>query len=426
MSSLYIQREKGSAKMGTDALNRLQSARMAAKEAENVKLLANNTLAFNSDNNDYIAEQICSSGAVGIETILEIGLWRNGYTCPDRIDWFVEGVDFIIVETTSGSFEVERVELQSNKSLAQTKSGGVTHNRSFAILPTYNGRLWQKMLDIQIRDALTGDAGSLYKKYSDGGMHMRISNMTEDGSFGIRSIALNCKVPTWPDVMAIDTVAEDAQFDFEMTIEREEIFEMYGVIPDGFAKPTSAQGITVSYGDITTSGQNVTVSNIVLNDPDLYAYDETIRVNVITETSTQHFDVQSGEDLSFDATGLEGQNITIQVGYFAASDFVYYIEEVDYTVPEVLYFEATGTVLTTNVAATTIDIEYNLTLNDATLTDIVVQVIDGTQTEIYSEPAIVGSNTANATGLTTATTYTARLYNTNTDAIIASEIFTTL
>lgn len=409
-------------------INRLQEARKSAAEATDLKVLAGKRTALAAGNDDYLDMQQCLQASGSFTSIFEIGLWVTGWTCPDRIMWFVEGVDFTLVDVTEGSIEVSRDDVDSNTAVQQTRSGKVTHSRKWAVLPTLNGRLWQKMLDIQMRDAAGPEKGKLYQNYSDGGMHMRMSHVLEDGSFGIREVALNVKVPTWPDVMYTDFRSTDAKFDFECTVEWGEKFEMVGVVPEGFATPTSATAITIENDGIEATEESIVISSIVLNDPMLYAFNERVKVQVIdAQDNINAFIVESGADLTIPAADYQGQDVTIQFGYYATEDFVYYIgaETIDVPLPPD-FIEAVGAITVDSQTADSVTGSYELTMNDATAGSVSLNVVKASDASIaFTQIAIEGGASGTITGLEAETNYRVELKNTVTGTLIASDTFTT-
>lgn len=414
------------------AADRLMEARMRLQDGTAKRVSQADRLAFAATDNDYLEVQTDNCGETGadLEFLFEYGLWVTGTTCPDRIEWFLEGVDFDLVDVTEGNFEVSREEKTTSGAMAETTSGSVTHTRTWAILPKMSSRLWQKMLDIQMRNSVIKPVGSLYQKYSDGGAHMRLSQVSADGTFGIRSIALNVKVATWPDVMFTDTKSTDASFDMETLVEFGEVFEMFGPIPASFGKPTSMEEISITHGTTTPTNETITIEQVELVDPELYAYNEMVKVQVVDENgAAEVFTVESGQDLEIPADDYAGTTVTILFGYYAMEDFVYYIVSEEVEVPEGASFtEAVGTITIDSQTATSVTGSYTLTLNSAADGDIILSIFDtDTETPVAGYPvaAIAGGGAGTVSGLTADTDYTITLSNTETGAVIATEAFTT-
>ena len=301
------------------------------KEVEKSRELTRD-VAFSVDDS-YLSQQICGISTQNLEVVLEYGLWKSGESgCPDHIEWFQEGGDFVVI-SREGTLEVSREDIEdSSTAYKQTTSGQVEWTREMTIKPTFGSRLYQKFMDIQIRDGQGGYNGQLYRIYSDGGAHFRITINSLDGSFSLRQVSLNVKLSSFLDTFFLDLNDNEVEATLSHMVEYSPIYEIIGELPNTFAVPTGTTAPEITLGTITNTLTSLDITTVDLIDPDFFAYDENVKIKLYDENDIliDEVDVLSGSPATFSGTFTTGQNLKIQAGYSLSANYQYFIKVEEY------------------------------------------------------------------------------------------------
>lgn len=236
--------------------------------------------------NSYLDLQTCGTSSTSLVQKIEIGVWREA-KCPTLIDWFEEGKDFILIERGGDGIQVSREDNSPNGAWKTTKSGEVTAGRSITIKCDSKHKLYQKFMSIQIENQ--GSNGKVFQIYSDGGFHFRIT--LEDGSietltFSWQELWLNAKIEGFLDTFWQDFANNEDGVELTFLFERDPLYFLEGTLDENFSIPESFAKISIANDvpEITNAG--ITISNVILTDPDLAAYSSEVRVEVVDETGT--------------------------------------------------------------------------------------------------------------------------------------------
>lgn len=235
-----------------------------------------------------LQEKNCKSVGGKIKQTLYIGVWRNAM-CPSIIDWYKEGVDFVI-SSKEGTIEVSREDLDNTSNYAQTESGKVSMSRNLTIKPTLDSKLVQRLNLITIENE--GSNGEVFKSYSDGGFHFQLVLENEKTGAEWTQLGLNAKCANFMDVFYSD-FKSDTEFSMDFTIENDYIHYMDGLMGDNYALPQELEQIQINYTNITNTSTDLTISGIELVDPELATFDDSIQVVVKDEETSETLGTQS-------------------------------------------------------------------------------------------------------------------------------------
>lgn len=297
------------------------------------------------DDNSYLDLQNCGLSTSNVDVKLELGVWRTGEQCPDIIDWFVEGIDMIVVDRDA-ELKVNREDQEnSSTSFKTTTSGEVEWTRSLTIKPSFGSRLYQKFMDIQARDSLGGYNGELYRIYSDGGFHFRTTYTDRNGDFVAQQVALNVKLETFLDTFFLDLNNTDTEAELSFMIEFPPIYTFEGSLPTTFGVPTAIGDISIEPGtieilDIDGTSSEIVVSGATLVDADGYVGNDNVYISAFDATGASLGSgiAISGSTVTIGSTSIaEGDVITIKYSYSATDNFYY-----TYLTEEVTAFTATA------------------------------------------------------------------------------------
>lgn len=280
--------------------------------------------------NSYLDLQKCGISRNDVKVTMEFGIWKTGDTCPDEILWYQDGLDFT-VSAREGELKVNREELENSNAYSQTSSGKIEHTRKMTLKPSYNSRLYQKFMDIQIRDSQEGYEGKLIQAYSDGGFHMRMKIEAVDGTYSFTELSLNIKLETFIDTFFADLSDPEAEAELEMAIEWSPIYLLEGTLPEAFAIPSKYVSPSIEFGQINNTISDLKVLGIELNDPDLLAFNTKVRVEAYGENTLIGTDiVESGEFATILGDFETDKIYQIKFGYFISEEFYYITNDTEY------------------------------------------------------------------------------------------------
>lgn len=360
---------------------------------------------------DYLELQNCTGSVVDVTFIDKLGLAKDPYNCPSPIVWFERDKDFNMIEFAQGEISVEREDVTSNLPLKQTEGNMLSWSKSFPIQAKEGSKLQQYLLEIMINERSSERNGSGIIAYANGGIHYErtvIYNPGQTNEFQVKMVFLNLKAENFPDVYSGD-VTTDTTYEWSILVEDFPYYFISGTVPTSFAVPAGGIAPSIGYANAELTFDSVTLTNVELLDPDMFAESDNIIVRLLDLDTLEQLDIKtivSGDDYTY--SGVLG-DVKVELSYVVSKSTnitasIVELKQVPVITPATGSLTGTPTVTVDSVSGNGTysagDENINLSAINIALTSTPGTIIDSVT------PLTSGTNAYSFTGLTAATDYT--------------------
>lgn len=219
----------------------------------------------------YLNQRDCSNVQLDITDEFFLGFNQDPFDCLSIIDWFKDGTsDFSTVEAELPEMSLESSEVSSSSVFVETERSKITESGSIPILMKWGSRLVQWIINFNANEYTSGREGKGLVALSNGGVHLRREitfNKGKANEYKLVFSAINAKFENWLDPI-VGEITSETTFDLNILIERWNIIQATGTVPDGFGLPSTSSNVTIDYTDATLTDTEVTVNGLTITDLD--------------------------------------------------------------------------------------------------------------------------------------------------------------
>lgn len=276
------------------------------------------------DEAEDLSNYINCSSADNLDVKIFLGVSKDD-TCSGNILWYEDGTDFTAT-SREGGMEAETNDVEGNTALMQAEVSAFTFTRTYEIKPSFGSRLYQKFLEIQMRDSQENYNGELIRRYMNGGFHFKIEANSIDGSFKLVEYSLQLLSNNFPDTLFTQTVGEVDSISMEFQLNQMPFYRILGVLPPTFGLPQELTAPKITLGTNVATVNSIILTGYSVVDPDLLT-DTEKGINFVVVNKTQNnTQIATG---NFQPTGTTivlpsgsvavGDEVVIDYGFYATS-----------------------------------------------------------------------------------------------------------